>query len=216
MNSGIPNYGLRLEFEINPARPLGRQLWVRRPDGTRIAADEWEYYLKHRRDLEAMSIPDRIAYLQRGSFDAITQACLTIDQHFRPGHLLALDLVCRRLLDQPARSPEHQRGRQILALLRQLRRRFRAGGEKGPASRFDPRERTSRIAEAEEFLRMHLAGGPLPVADVQEAARKQGISRPTLRRAMESLAIHTEPVMHRQGKGGIAYHTWSLRCSERS
>ena len=65
-------------------------------------------------------------------------------------------------------------------------------------------EQTSRLDAAKAFLRRALADGPRPANEVKEAAREEGISEFTLRRAKSEVCV-----AHRQA-GGHTKWLWSL------
>lgn len=64
-------------------------------------------------------------------------------------------------------------------------------------------EKTSRLAEAEQFLRSALADGPRSSRDVKRAAEEAGVTPKTLRRARESLGVTDR----REASG---HTTWQL------
>lgn len=66
-------------------------------------------------------------------------------------------------------------------------------------------ERTARD-DTKDFLRDVLADGPLPVKDVERAAKEAGISRDSLRRARERMGIKPK----RTGFGPEGVWTWGL------
>jgi putative DNA primase/helicase len=63
-------------------------------------------------------------------------------------------------------------------------------------------EQRSPIEEAVEFLKSLLVSGPVSVAEIHSASRKEGISPATLRRAKAKLGIVSSRIGF--GKGGIA------------
>jgi putative DNA primase/helicase len=65
-------------------------------------------------------------------------------------------------------------------------------------------ERKTAKAEAIEFLKTELAGGPRPVADVQKLARSAGIGAKPLRSARECLGVTTDKIGFEDG------WVWSL------
>jgi putative DNA primase/helicase len=63
-------------------------------------------------------------------------------------------------------------------------------------------EQRSPREEAVAFLKSLLVNGPVPVAEIHSASRKEGISTATLRRAKTKLAVVSSRIGF--GKGGIA------------
>jgi hypothetical protein len=66
-----------------------------------------------------------------------------------------------------------------------------------------PEERGER-EDAEEFLRVMLAGGPRPAKEVKRAAQAEGIAERTLQRARDALGVKVER------RGWPATSTWAL------
>ena len=66
----------------------------------------------------------------------------------------------------------------------------------------EPGEKQSPREEAVELLKSHLANGPIPANEIHAAARKEGISLATLRRAKGELRIRSIRIGF--GKGGVA------------
>lgn len=63
----------------------------------------------------------------------------------------------------------------------------------------DPASR-SRKDEAEDFLRMALADGPLPMRECEDRAKQEGISTPTLKRAADHLGIRKQKGPGKDGR----------------
>lgn len=181
---------------------LGRQIWITRSDGSRVDAEKWERYQSHRRSLERMTLEARIAYYASadlGRMNSEDRACIAIDQILRPWHLLEIDQRSTALLQFAPRTAENAEGRRLRGLLRSLRQRFGAGGERGFARRRAGGTRIAtrkpaRMQEAEALLKEMLADREVPTREVRAAARERGISGPTLYRASRRLGVRSRQV----------------------
>lgn len=77
----------------------------------------------------------------------------------------------------------------------------------GPSA--DPEEK-SRLEEAIDFLREHLADGPRPAAEVKDAAKEADIAPKTLRRAKEALGVKARFDAVPGGRRGEGTWVWYL------
>jgi hypothetical protein len=67
----------------------------------------------------------------------------------------------------------------------------------------------SALVEAEEFLKEMLAGGPVPVSELQAEVKAAGLSWATLRRAKNRLEVRS--YRQSQGGDGEGHWYWSLQ-----
>lgn len=203
---------MKIELQLSPTLPLGRRLWIVDEDGTRADAETSPAYAAHRRDMESLSLDDRIAHYEGvrnwRRFTEPELIAIELDVRLRPGHVLEIEEEATRLLRCRPATSESRRGRELEGLLTHLRQRFRAEGRRGfgrssGGGTVEPHRKRARhlpIDEAKQFLLAFLANGPRPACEVWAASP---VSKPTLRRAANELGVD-------RGPGGPR-SPWSLR-----